>query len=220
MLRALGTSKRQIYRLVVSESLYMAVIGSGLGVALGIGLSVVVKGAKYFDFGLPEGPLVLTPSAAVTGIIIGVVVTIFSSLLPARKASQVSPLEAIRDSQSTPKRKSLFIRLIVGSSVSLSGLGILFGVLYSFFRVPSLSVLQQVGLGARKHNFYWYFSNSPSITKPFVTIFDKIYKTIFGILGKLATENSKRTPRRTASTASALMIGLTLISLANVLTIL
>ena len=59
LLRALGTSKRQIYRLVVSESLYMAIIGSGLGVALGIGLSVVVKeGLKYFDFGLPEGPLV------------------------------------------------------------------------------------------------------------------------------------------------------------------
>ena len=52
LLRALGTSKRQIYRLVVSESLYMAVIGSGLGVALGIGLSVLVKeGLKYFDFG-------------------------------------------------------------------------------------------------------------------------------------------------------------------------
>ena len=48
MLRALGTSKRQIYRLVVSESLYMAVIGSGLGVALGIGLSVVVRGIKVF----------------------------------------------------------------------------------------------------------------------------------------------------------------------------
>ncbi len=186
LLRALGTSKRQIYRLVVSESLYMAVIGSG----------------KYFDFGLPEGPLVLTPSAAVTGIIIGVVVTIFSSLLPARKASQVSPLEAIRDSQSTPKRKSLFIRLIVGSSVSLSGLGILFGVLYSFFRVPSLSVLQQVGLGA-SIIFIGISVITPSITKPFVTTFDKIYNTIFGI---------------TASTASALMIGLTLISLANVLT--
>ena len=93
LLRALGTSKRQIYRLVVSESLYMAVIGSGLGVALGIGLSVLVKeGLKYFDFGLPEGPLVLTPSAAITGIVIGVVVTIFSSLLPARKASQVLSL--------------------------------------------------------------------------------------------------------------------------------
>ena len=107
--------------------------------------------------------------------------------------------------------------MIVGSSVSLSGLGILFGVLYSFFRVPSLSVLQQVGLGA-SIIFIGISVITPSITKPFVTIFDKIYKTIFGILGKLATENSKRTPRRTASTASALMIGLTLISLANVLT--
>ena len=175
------------------------------------------EGLKYFDFGLPEGPLVLTPSAAVTGIVIGVVVTIFSSLLPARKASQVSPLEAIRDSQSTPKRKSLLIRLLVGSLVSLTGLGVLFGVLYSFLRLPTLSVLQQVGLGASVI-FIGISVITPSITKPFVTIFDSIYKSIFGILGKLATENSKRTPRRTASTASALMIGLTLISLANVLT--
>ena len=49
-------------------------------------------------------------------------------------------------------------------------------------------------------------------------MFDKLYELAFGILGKLSTENSKRTPRRTASTASALMIGLTLISLANVIT--
>jgi putative ABC transport system permease protein len=218
LLRALGTSKRQIYRLVISESLFMSIIGSGLGIALGIGLAVAVKeGLQYFEFGLPDGPLVLTTEAAITGLIIGITVTIFSSLLPARKASQVSPMEAIRDSVSTPQRKSLLIRLLFGSLISVVGFGVLFGVLYDFLDVPTLSSLQQVGLGAGVI-FVGISVITPSITKPFVFFFDKIYNLLFGILGKLATENSKRTPRRTASTASALMIGLTLISLANVIT--
>ena len=218
LLRALGTSKRQIYRLVISESLFMSVIGSGLGIALGIGLAVVVKeGLQYFEFGLPDGPLVLTTEAAITGLIIGITVTTLSSLLPARKASQVSPMEAIRDSVSTPRRKSLFLRLVFGSIISVVGFGMLFGVLYDFLDIPTLSSLQQVGFGAGVI-FIGISVITPSITKPFVFLFDKAYNLIFGILGKLATENSKRTPRRTASTASALMIGLTLISLANVIT--
>ena len=218
LLRALGTSKRQIYRLVISESLFMSIIGSGLGIALGIGLAVAVKeGLQYFEFGLPDGPLVLTTEAAITGLIIGITVTIFSSLLPARKASQVSPMEAIRVSVSTPQRKSLLTRLLFGSIISIVGFGVLFGVLYDFLDLPTLSSLQQVGFGAGVI-FIGISVVTPSITKPFVFIFDKIYNLLFGILGKLATENSKRTPRRTASTASALMIGLTLISLANVIT--
>ena len=77
-------------------------------------LAVAVKeGLQYFEFGLPDGPLVLTTEAAITGLIIGITVTIFSSLLPARKASQVSPMEAIRDSVSTPQRKSLLVRLLI-----------------------------------------------------------------------------------------------------------
>jgi len=218
LLRALGTSKRQIYRLVISESLFMSVVGSGLGIGLGIGLAVAVKeGLQYFEFGLPEGPLVLTTEAALIGLAIGITVTILSSLLPARKASQVSPMEAIRDSVSTPKAKSLLLRLMFGALISTVGFGMLFGVLFDFLDLPTLSSLQQVGFGAGII-FIGISVITPSITKPFVFVFEKIYNLIFGILGKLATENSKRTPRRTASTASALMIGLTLISLANVIT--
>ena len=115
-------------------------------------------------------------------------------------------MEAIRDSVSTPKRKSLFIRLVFGSLISVAGFGMLFGVLYDFLDLPTLSSLQQVGFGAGVI-FIGISVITPSITKPFVFLFDKAYNLVFGILGKLATENSKRTPRRTASTASALMIG-------------
>ncbi|SVD69747.1 uncharacterized protein METZ01_LOCUS422601, partial [marine metagenome] len=113
LLRAIGTSRKQIYRLVLSESLFMSIIGSGLGIGLGIGLAVLVKeGLKRFSFGLPEGPLVLTPSAAIIGALVGVSVTVLSSLLPAMRASKVSPMEAIREGQSQPKRKSLLQRLV------------------------------------------------------------------------------------------------------------
>ena len=196
----------------------MSLIGSGLGIGLGIGLAVAVKeGLKYFEFGLPDGPLVLTTEAAISGAIVGITVTILSSLLPARKASQVSPMEAIRESTLTPKRKSLIKRLIFGTTVTTFGFAMLFGVLYDFLDLSTLSGLQQVGFGAGVI-FIGVSIITPSITKPFVFLFDKLYEVAFGILGKLSTENSKRTPRRTASTASALMIGLTLISLANVIT--
>ncbi len=126
-------------------------------------------------------------------------------------------MEAIRDSVSTLKAKSLLLRLMLGTLISAVGFGMLFGVLFDFLDLPTLSSLQQVGFGAGII-FIGISVITPSITKPFVFVFEKIYNLIFGILGKLATENSKRTPRRTASTASALMIGLTLISLANVIT--
>ena len=182
LLRALGTSKRQIYRLVISESLFMSIVGSGLGIGLGIGLAVADKeGLQYFEFGLPEGPLVLTTEAALTGLAIGITVTILSSLLPARKASQVSPMEAIRDSISTPKAKSLFIRLIFGTLISTLGFGMLFGVLFEFLDLPTLSSLQQVGFGAGII-FIGISVITPSITKPFVFVFEKLYNLIFGIL--------------------------------------
>ena len=218
LLRALGTSRRQIYRLVLSESIFMSVIGSGLGIGLGIGLAVIVKeGLKRFNFGLPEGPLILTPSAAIIGVLVGVSVTILSSLLPAIKASKVSPMEAIREGFSQPKRKSLVQRLIIGILSTSLGFSLLFGSIFDFFDIPGLTSLRQVGAGAAI-TFVGMAILAPSFSKPFISIFHFAYIFFFKILGKLSIENSKRTPRRTAATASALMIGLTLITLANVIT--
>ena len=218
LLRALGTSRKQIYRLVLSESIFMSVIGSGLGIGLGIGLSVLVKeGLKRFNFGLPEGPLVLTPSAAITGALVGITVTILSSLLPAMRASKVSPMEAIRESLSQPKKKSLFQRLVIGLLFTSLGFSIMFGSLFNFLEISGLSSLRQVGVGAAII-FIGIAILAPSFSKPFISIFQFSYIFFFKILGKLSIENSKRTPRRTAATASALMIGLTLITLANVMT--
>ncbi len=122
LLRALGTSKRQIYRLVISESLFMSVIGSGLGIGLGIGLAVAVKeGLQYFEFGLPDGPLVLTSEAAITGLIIGV--------LPLRSYLLFSLLERLRKSvpwrlseiASQPQDENRYsLRLVVGVAVSVT----------------------------------------------------------------------------------------------------
>ena len=196
----------------------MSIIGSALGIGLGIGLAVLVKeGLNRFNFGLPEGPLVLTPSAAIIGAVVGVSVTVLSSLLPAIRASKVSPMEAIREGFSQPKKKSLVKRLLVGLLTTSLGFTLLFGTIFDFFEVPGLSSLRQVGIGAAI-TFVGIAILAPSFSKPFISLFHYIYIFFFKILGKLSIENSKRTPRRTAATASALMIGLTLITLANVIT--
>ena len=150
----------------------------------------------YFCFGAFGNSVVGSPLYANVGfwfkenpgLAIGITVTIVSSILPARKASQVSPMEAIRDSISTPKGKSLFIRLLLGSLISTIGFGMLFGVLFEFLDLPTLSALQQVGFGAGVI-FIGISVITPSITKPFVFLFDKAYNILFGILGKLETEN-------------------------------
>ena len=83
-------------------------------------------------------------------------------------------MEAIRDSVSTPKAKSLFMRLLFGSLISTLGFGALFGVLFEFLDLPTLSSLQQVGFGAGVI-FIGISVITPSITKPFVFLFEKIY---------------------------------------------
>ena len=93
-------------------------------------------------------------------------------------------MEAIRESTLTPKRKSLIKRLIFRTAVTTFGFAMLFGVLYDFLDLPSLSGLQQVGFGAGVI-FIGVSIITPSITKPFVFLFDKLYEIVFGILGKL-----------------------------------
>ena len=164
-----------------------------MGFGLGIGLAVLVKeGLNRFNFGLPDGPLVLTPSAAITGALVGVSVTILSSLLPAIRASKVSPMEAIREGLSQPKRKSLVQRLVLGILSTSLGFSLLFGTIFDFFDIPGLSSLRQVGAGAAI-TFVGIAILAPSFSKPFISIFHFTYTFLFKILGKLSIENSKRT---------------------------
>ncbi len=104
LLRALGASKRQVFRLLATEALLVGVFASVAGVFGGLGMATGLK-AMFDAFGgaLPDGGLVLTPVTIVVSLLVGVLVTLVAGLSPARRASRVPPIAALREAATEPR---------------------------------------------------------------------------------------------------------------------
>ena len=98
MLRAIGSSRKQVLRMIVAESVVMGVVASAIGAVLGIGLAHGLA-ALFTSFGveLPGGSTVVAPRSIVVAMVVGTVVTVLAAYLPARRASKVAPIAAMRD---------------------------------------------------------------------------------------------------------------------------
>ncbi|HEX2152608.1 MAG TPA: ABC transporter permease [Acidimicrobiia bacterium] len=209
LLRAVGATTSQVNRLVLIEAAVLAVLASALGVLAGIGVAELVRvGLDAVGIALPDGPLRVEPRTVIVGFTVGVGVTLVAAILPARRAASVSPMAAIAAVDTRTPRKSLRNRAIVGSSLSLAGAGALVGGL----TVQNGASLGLVGGGAAVV-FFGISTLAPLIAAPVARVISSPFQSI---TGKLARENTVRAPRRTASTASALMIGVTLVALVSV----
>ncbi|MGA9162553.1 MAG: FtsX-like permease family protein [Actinomycetota bacterium] len=205
LFRALGASGRQVMTSVMIEALVIGLVSSALGVLLGIGIAILLKGAlNATGFDIPASGTVILARTFIVSIVVGTIVTVVAALIPARRAARISPMEALREAQDQPGR-SLRFRIISGAVVLAIGLAPL---LYGLFGTPS-NGLQLVGLGVAL-TFVGVAMLTPLIARPVAAgIGLPIRHT--GVPGKLGRENSMRNPRRTAATASALMIGLGLV---------
>ncbi|HVR31560.1 MAG TPA: ABC transporter permease [Acidimicrobiia bacterium] len=209
LLRAVGATTSQVNRLVLIEAAVLAVLASALGVLAGIGVAELVRvGLDAVGIALPDGPLRVEPRTVIVGFTVGVGVTLVAAILPARRAASVSPMAAIAAVDTRTPRKSLRNRAIVGSLLSLAGAGALVGGL----TVQNGASLALVGGGAAVV-FFGISTLAPLIAGPVARVVSSPFRSI---TGKLARENTVRAPRRTASTASALMIGVTLVALVSV----
>lgn len=209
LLRAVGATTSQVNRLVLIEAAVLAVLASALGVLAGIGVAELVRvGLDAVGIALPDGPLRVEPRTVIVGFTVGVGVTLVAAILPARRAASVSPMAAIAAVDTRTPRKSLRNRTIVGSLLSLAGAGALVGGL----TVENGASLALVGGGAAVV-FFGISTLAPLIAGPVARVISSPFRSI---TGKLARENTVRAPRRTASTASALMIGVTLVALVSV----
>ncbi len=207
LLRAVGATGGQVTRLVVVEALVVAVLASLLGVLVGIGLAQLLAAAmRAFGFGLPEGPLTLAPRTVIVAMAVGIIVTVIAALLPARRAASVPPVAAMHEELARPPRKSLTYRAVVGAIVS--GLGLVALLLGLFSPIENPVIL--VGVGAVVF-FLGVSILAPLAARPVANTIGWPLPRLFNTTGQLAKENTARQPRRTASTASALMIGVALV---------
>ncbi len=212
LLRALGASKKQVTRSVLVEAFLMALVGSTLGLLLGLGLSRALA-AVFRAIGLDISGDVLTLNlgTVVAAYVVGIIVTMVAALVPARRASKVSPVAALRDDL-TVQEKGMHRRLLFGTIALVVG-GAL--VVAGFADAPGSSAVW-IGAGA----VIWVVTvavMAPVLGHPVLVACRAVFGRLFGTAGRLAGENALRNPRRTGATASALMIGLAVVSAVGVL---
>ncbi len=210
LLRALGASRRQVTRSVLGEAFVVGVVGGTFGLGLGVLLSVGLRGLfGLIGIDLPGGALVISGGTVVAAYTVGILVTLVAAYFPARRASRIPPVAAMRTEVSTPAR-SLRIRFAGGLVVVLLGLVAVLAGLAAKDNQASF-----VGLGALLV-LVGVIALSPSISRRVIGVVGLPIRRS-GATGRIAIDNARRNPRRTASTASALMIGLALVSAIGVL---
>ncbi|MBT2386428.1 ABC transporter permease [Streptomyces sp. ISL-11] len=201
LMRAVGASRRQVTRSVLIEALVVgaiaAVAGLLAGIGIGAGLRALMNGTGAT---VPDGPLVISPNTILTSLVVGVVVTVLAAWLPGRRAAKIPPVAAMNSVHAVATTRSLVVRNSIGGVLSAAG--------------ALLTVVadneSMLGLGAGLL-LIGVFVLTPLLSRPLIAAAAPVLR-VFGISGKLARQNAVRNPRRTAATASALMIGLTLIT--------
>lgn len=214
LLRAIGTSRAQVLRIVMYEAVFVGVISSALGLLFGIGISYGLRGLlNAIGFGLPGGPLEVAPRTVTVALAVGIGATLVASLFPALRASRISPMRALRDSAATTKPRTLLARGLLGFLlIAIGGAAILYGLRGSDVSQP----LIWVGAGAFGQ-FLGVATIAPLVAIPVARFFAVIFGRLRGVQGRIAGRNAARTPRRTASTAASLMIGVSLIAFVSIL---
>ncbi|HET7312647.1 MAG TPA: FtsX-like permease family protein [Mycobacteriales bacterium] len=209
LLRALGASRGQVLRAVVLEAfavgLFAGVIGLVAGVLIAAGLRALIES---FANGLAIVSLQIQPRTIVVGMLVAVIVTVAAAVVPAFRASRVPPVAAMRDDFVLPTA-SLRRRNRIGAAL------LAIGVVLLVLGVRSGNALE-IGLGAVAM-FRAATALSPLLSQPIIGGLGRLLPRIWGTTGRLARENALRNPRRTAATASALMIGIALTTTMSVM---
>ncbi|WP_409236777.1 ABC transporter permease [Streptomyces sp. PA5.6] len=200
LMRAVGASRRQVTRSVLIEAFLVGLVAAAAGFGLGLGVSVGLEALMNSGgASLPDGPLVIAPTTIVVALLIGVVVTMLAAWLPGRRAAKIPPVAAMNSVHATPTTRGLVVRNTIGSLIVAFGMVLLF--MDDNYVMAGGAGIILVGV----------IVLTPLLSRPFIAASAPLLKP-FGVTGKLSRLNSVRNPRRTASTASALMIGLTLIT--------
>jgi putative ABC transport system permease protein len=213
LLRCLGASRRQVLGSVLLESVLVAIVASlvglGLGVLIALGLRALLSGFLGAD--LPSTGTRLLPRTVIVALLVGLVVTVLSALLPARKATRVPPVAALQPETVVAPTGFRRRRVVIGVLITAVGVALL---LAGLFRSEG-NRLVNVASGAVVV-FFGVAILSPLVARPLAQAIGWPFARAFRLPGNLARQNAMRNPRRTASTAAALMIGLALVAFVSI----
>lgn len=215
-LRTLGASRRQVLGSVILEAFVIGFLASVVGLFLGLLLASGLN-AVFVSFGidLPTSGTVFATRTIVVSLIVGTLVTVIAGIIPALRATRVAPIAAVREGATPPVGRlarfapTFSVLLVVGALVP-----VLLGMFWT-----SLGTgwgLGLIGLGVVLL-FFGIALVSARLVEPIAAILGVVSERIGGVSGRLARENAVRNPSRTASTAAALMIGLTLVTFVAVI---
>src|SRR6516165_2216542 len=214
LLRALGASKRQVLGSVIAEAVAVGIIASAIGLAAGIaiavGLEALLSGLGFL--GLPLSGIVFSARTVIVAGLAGLAVTVVAALSPARKAGKVPPVAAMQEVQAGSTGYGSRQRIIVGTGILVLGVAALFTGLFGHLA----SAITVVGLGVLLV-FFGVSVLGRTVSLPLSRVVGAPLPRLRGMAGKLARENAMRNPKRTASSASALMIGVGLVSFITIL---
>uniref|UniRef100_A0AAU3GXT3 ABC transporter permease n=1 Tax=Streptomyces sp. NBC_01401 TaxID=2903854 RepID=A0AAU3GXT3_9ACTN len=212
LMRAVGATRKQVKWAILMEAGVVGLIASVAGFLLGVGLATGLRSAMgLFGGKIPAGPLVVSPTAVVSAFAVGVLITVFAAWLPARRAAKIPPVAAMSSVHAVATTKSLIVRNAFGGVLTLFGsAAIVAGA------VAGSDGRTILGVGAF-FALVGVIVLIPLLSRPVIALVRPLLSGVFGISGKLAAQNAVRNPRRTGATASALAIGLTLVTGISVL---
>src|SRR3954470_19919663 len=209
-LRTLGATRKQVRRSVLLEGLITGFVASVIGLFAGLLLALGLN--AFFNaigLALPKQGLVFAPRTVIVSLLLGTGVTVLATISPARRATSVPPISAVREGATLPRSK---LEQNSGrTAVVVSAVSVVLLALGLFASLASGLVALTLGLGSIGL-FISAGLLASRVVRPLASVFGEPAERIGGAMGRLARENAMRHPTRTARTAGALMIGLALVT--------
>ena len=216
LLRAVGASRLQIVVSVLAEAFVVGLVASAIGLGLGIGMARLLLDVLP-DVGLtvPSGDLVVLGRTVVAAFVVGLGVTIAAALHPALRAARVAPVEAIGDVRHDAGGAPLVRRTILGAAVAVGGFSLSWWAIEGGLGTERSVAVAFLGVFVV---FLGLVAMGPILARPLARVLGAPLPAVLGVTGTLARGNAARNPRRTSSTAAALVIGLGLVALVAIFT--